>query len=185
MNHRPRAEPAAASTPRRDEAWVWAGLLLAAAVFVGLGVVGRMWHPAAGKPLEPPWFGSADSLFAAVDSLGPAGRSQHRVGVLTLDTVIPLTYGWALFRAARFYLARLGAPTPLRTLRWLPVAAMLCDFAENACIVTLLNAHPDRPAAVASALLVFSWTKWLLLASTMVGILTGWALRQMRRSQAL
>jgi len=159
---------------------VWAGLLLAAAVFVGLGIVGRAWHPAAGNPLEPPWFRSADSLFTAVDSLGATGRSQHRTGVLTLDTVIPLTYGWALFRAARFYLHRLGAPAALRTLRWLPVAAMLCDFAENACIVTLLNAHPDRPLAVGSALLVFSWTKWLLLASTVLGVLAGCALLRMR-----
>jgi hypothetical protein len=160
---------------------VWAGLLLAAAVFVGLGVIGKAWHPAAGDPLEPPWFRSADALFAAVDALGPAGRSQHRIGVLTLDTLIPLTYGWALFRATRFYLARLGAPPALRILRWVPVAAMLCDFAENACIVTLLNAHPDRPAAAASALLFFSWTKWLLLASTVIGILAGWALLRVRR----
>jgi hypothetical protein len=160
---------------------VWAGLLLAAAVFLGLGIVGRTWLPAAGKPLEPPWFGSAEALFAAADLLGPSGRSQHRIGVLTLDTVIPLTYGWALFRAARFYLDRLGAPASLRILRWLPVAAMLCDFAENACIVALLGAHPDRPAAVASALLVFSWAKWLLLASTVVGILVGWALLRVHR----
>ena len=147
----------------------------------GLGIVGRAWHPAAGNPLEPPWFTSADALFAAVDALGAAGRSQHRTGVLTLDTVIPLTYGWALFRAARFYLDRLGAPASLRTLRWLPVVAMLCDFAENACIVSLLNAHPDRPAAIASALLFFSWTKWILLASTVLGILVGWGFLRMPR----
>ena len=181
MNPPPRAEPAPSTRGGREEAWVWTGLLLAAAVFVGLGVVGRTWLPAAGNPLEPPWFRSADALFAAVDVLGAAGRSQHRIGVLTLDTVIPLTYGWALFRAARFYRDRLGAPPSLRTLRWIPVAAMLCDFAENACIVTLLGAHPDRPAAVASTLLVFSWTKWLLLASTVLGVLVGWALLRVRR----
>jgi hypothetical protein len=161
---------------------VWAGLLLAAAVFVGLGIIGKSWHPAAGNPLEPPWFRSADALFAAVDALGADGRSQHRVGVLTLDTLIPLAYGWALFRAARFYLVRLGAPASLRLLRWVPVAAMLCDFAENACIVTLLNAHPDRPAVAASTLLFFSWTKWLLLASTVLGILAGSALLRVRPS---
>jgi hypothetical protein len=159
---------------------VWAGLLLALAVFVGLGIVGRAWHPLAGKPLEPPWYGSADALFAAVDALGPGGRGQHRVGVLVLDTVIPLAYGWALYRAARFYLRRLGAPPSLHLLRWVPVAAMLCDFAENACIVTLLNAHPGRPLAAASALLAFSWTKWLLLASSVVGIAYGWLLLRVR-----
>jgi hypothetical protein len=57
---------------------------------------------------------------------------------------------------------------------------MLCDFAENACIVTLRNAYPGRPVAVAAALLVFSWTKWLLLALTVVGILVGWGLLRMR-----
>ena len=182
MSRPSRAEPAAApGGGRREELRVWAGLLLAAAVFVGLGMVWRAWLPEAGKPLEPPWFRSADALFAAADSLGPAGRSQHRTGVLTLDTAIPLTYGWALFRAARFYLDRLGAPASLRTLRWLPVAAMLCDFAENACIVVLLGAHPDRPAAVASALLVVSWTKWLLVASAILGTLAGWALLRVRR----
>jgi hypothetical protein len=181
VNRPPRAEPPPSRNGGHEEAWVWAGLLLAAAVFVGLGMVGRAWLPAAGKPLEPPWFCSTDTLFAQVDALGAAGRSQHRIGVLTLDTLIPLTYGAALFLAARFYLDRLGAPAALRALRWLPVVAMLCDFAENACIVALLGAHPDRPVAVASALLVFSWTKWLLLASTVVGILAGWILLRLRR----
>ena len=126
---------------------MWAGLLLAAAVFVGAGVAGRAWLPAAGMPLEPPWFRSPEALFAAVGARGPAGRSQHRIGVLTLDTVIPLTYGWALFRAARFYLRRLDAPAALHLLRWLPAAAMLCAFAENECLVTLRGAHPRRQEA--------------------------------------
>jgi hypothetical protein len=179
-------QPSGADTTRRrargahDEAWVWAGLLLAALVFVGAGMIGRAWHPAAGMPLEPPWFRSTDALFAAVDALGAEGRSQHRTGVLTLDTLIPLTYGWALFRAARFYLQRLGAPPALQTLRWIPVAAMLCDFAENICIVTLLEAHPARPLAAASALLVFSWTKWMLIAAAVIGTVAGWALLRLR-----
>jgi hypothetical protein len=183
---RPPGTGAEAAAPRpasggREEPRVWAGLLLALAVFVGLGIVGRAWHPLAGMPLEPPWYGSADALFAAVDALGREGRSQHRAGVLVLDTLIPLAYGWALHRAARSYLRRLGAPPGLRLLRWLPVAAMLCDFAENACVVALLDAHPERPLAAVSLLLVFSWTKWLLLASSLVGIAYGWILLRMRR----
>jgi hypothetical protein len=58
---------------------------------------------------------------------------------------------------------------------------MLCDFAENACIVALLNTHPHRPLAVAAALLAFSWAKWLLLAVTVPGILLGWVLLRLRR----
>ena len=164
---------------RRDgEAWIWAGLLLAAAVFVGLGFAGRAWLPAAGKPLEPPWFRTPQALFEAVQAMGADGRRQHRIGVLTLDTAIPLTYGWAMFRAARFYLQRLRGPA---TLAWIPVVAMLCDFAENACIVTLVSAWPARPG-VAAALLVFSWTKWILLASTTLGILAGWVILRVRRA---
>lgn len=165
----------------RGELAVWAGLLFAAAVFVGLGMVGKAWHPQAGMPLEPPWFRTPDALFAAVDALGSDGRGQHRIGVLTLDTLIPLSYGWALFRGARFYLDRLGGPLPLA---WLPVAAMACDFAENACIVALLNAHPARPRGIAVALLVVSWMKWLLLAITILGILGGWAYLRLRGSRS-
>jgi hypothetical protein len=170
-----------AAERRGGELGAWAGLLLAAAVFVGLGIVGRAWHPAAGTPLEPPWLRTPQALFVRVAALGPVGRGQHRIGLLTLDTVIPLTYGWAMFRAARFYLQRLGAPPAVHSLRWLPVVAMLCDFAENACIVALLTAYPARPATVAAALLAFAWTKWILLASTVVGILAGWAFLRVRR----
>jgi hypothetical protein len=167
--------------PAREELGAWAGLLFAAAVFVGLGIVGRAWHPQAGMPLEPPWFRTPDALFAAVDALGPVGRSQHRVGVLTLDTLIPLSYGWAMYRAARFYLGRLGGPP---SLAWLPVAAMLCDFAENACIVALLGAHPTQPHAVAIALLAFAWTKWILLVSAAIGIIYGWVVLRRRASRS-
>jgi hypothetical protein len=59
---------------------------------------------------------------------------------------------------------------------------MLCDFAENACIVTLVSTWPARPGAVAGALLAFSWTKWILLASTVLGILGGWILLRVRRA---
>lgn len=158
----------------------WAGLLFALAVFIGAGIVGRLWLPYAGTPLEPPWFRTADALFAAVAGLGAEGRAEHRRGLLVLDTLIPLSYGWAMFHAARFYLERLAAPPTLRLLRWLPVVAMLCDFAENACIATLLNAHPATPTAVAGALLVFAWTKWILLLSTAAGIVYGWMILRRR-----
>jgi hypothetical protein len=163
------------STPSRgpSELAIWGGLALAAVVFVVAGRIWDAWLPQAGPPLEPPWFCSAEALFKAADGIGAAGRAQHRLGVLTLDTIIPLTYGWAMHRAARFYLAALAARPNLQALRWIPVAAMLCDFAENAFIVTLASVHPDRPGAAAMALLAFSWTKWGLLVITILGLLAG------------
>ncbi|HYJ78613.1 MAG TPA: hypothetical protein VEW03_03350, partial [Longimicrobiaceae bacterium] len=139
------------------------------------------WLPAAGDPLEPPWFRSSGALFAAVRDLGEEGRWQHGLRVLLLDTVIPFAYGWALFRAAWFYLRRLDAPAALARLRWVPVAAMLCDFAENACIATLLAAYPGRPGGVAAALLAFAWAKWALLALSVAGVLAATVLVRFRR----
>lgn len=171
----------AAAGRSRGELRVWAGLLFAAAVFVGAGVFGQVWHPHASVPLEPPWLRTPRALFDAIEALGDWGRQQNRDGVLTLDTIIPLSYGWAMFRAARFYLGRLGAPRTLRWLRRVPVVAMACDFAENACIVTLLGVYPAQPVAVAAALIAFAWTKWILLAATAVGIICGWVLLRFRR----
>ncbi|HEU4453683.1 MAG TPA: hypothetical protein VFR81_11520 [Longimicrobium sp.] len=170
-----RTLDARSSTPagRSSGLAVWGGLALAAVVFVVAGRIWDAWLPMAGPPLEPPWFRSAGALFEAADGIGAAGRAQHRLGVLTLDTIIPLTYGWAMHRAARFYLAALGARPKLQALRWIPVAAMLCDFAENAFIVALVSVHPERPGAAAMALLAFSWTKWGLLAITVLGLLAG------------
>lgn len=181
-----RTVAARSSTASRgpSELAIWGGLALAAVVFVIAGRIWDAWLPRAGPPLEPPWFRSAGALFDAADAIGEAGRAQHRLGVLTLDTIIPLTYGWAMHRAARFYLAALGARPNLRALRWIPVAAMLCDFAENAFIVTLVSVHPDRPGAAAMALLAFSWTKWGLLAVTVLGLLAGLIALRFRRSSS-
>jgi len=164
--------------PTEKQAWV--ALLLAAVVFVGSGFVARLLFPQAGMQLEPPWYHSSTALFEAAGKLGDAGRDQQRIVVLTLDTIIPLTYGWAYFRALWCYGGRFGGPG----LRWLGVAAMLCDFAENACIVTVLSVFPERPAAVAVALQAFAWTKWGILALATLGILGAWASLRLRNRRS-
>ncbi len=125
-------------------------------------------HP---QPIDlsiPTW--APDQGFALIESYGEAGRKLYRTIVLTADVVYPLVYGFA-FALLITFLVRKIAPTHqwLPYLAFLPLFAVVFDYAENLAIVTLLCTYPEKWVGVAKMGGVFTFFKWILVFATIGG----------------
>jgi hypothetical protein len=92
----------------------------------GLGILDLL-------PLPDP-----DRAHRALALLGPTGRHQYAVLLVTFDVLFPLT-------VALFFRAWLAG-----RLRWLPWATLALDYAENIACGVLLATFPGESPAVAS-----------------------------------
>lgn len=126
---------------------------------------------AAGKPVVPidlsipTW--TPEQGFALIESYGDSGRSLYRIIDLTADVVYPIIYGFA-FALLITFLVRKIAPSNkwLPYLAFLPLLAVVFDYAENASIVALLNAYPTQLMGVAKLGGIFTFFKWMLVFAT-------------------
>ncbi|GAA4450847.1 hypothetical protein GCM10023189_12100 [Nibrella saemangeumensis] len=125
-----------------------------------------------------------DKILEMVAMYGPEGRPYYAFGVLTADVAYPVIYTF-LLGVALSLLFRSRTYTPFYWVNLIPVAAMLFDLLENACIVTLLNTYPDASRSVAILCMVFSNLKWGGFALSLGLILYGLVrllMRQFSRS---
>ncbi|WP_373552458.1 hypothetical protein [Haliscomenobacter sp.] len=133
---------------------------------------------AAGKsvaPIDlsiPTW--TPEQGYALLDSYGEAGRSLYLIIDLTADVVYPIIYGIA-FALLLTFLVRKIAPSNkwLPYLAFLPLLAVVFDYAENATIITMLNAYPEKLIGVAKLGGIFTLCKWVLVFATIGGSVIG------------
>lgn len=132
----------------------------------------------------------ATAIDHIVASYGAAGRGVVLLNHLTFDTLFPLTY--MLFCAISLTLIGGRLFRPAGAWRWLtlvPIVAGVCDFLENAGIVTMCLSYP-APATltVAHVTSVFTLLKTAFLGLSIalvvlggLGVLINWAIMSIRR----
>jgi hypothetical protein len=166
----------------------WRNVLIALLVCIAIMVAFGVWMKAVGLPKELRIGGTrhlvADSIAARLDSLGTPGRNYLRdyycQSTLTLDLLFPIAYSLLFSLAIGAALRSLRRPA-LHPLRFLPFAAAVADYAENAFIVLFTRGRMTA-AEAARALVVLTPAKWwLVAASALVGVALGiWALVRRR-----
>jgi hypothetical protein len=129
------------------------------------------------KPIIDVWYAYTPArVFGLINALGPEGRRLYALSELTLDLVYPLIY-------TPFLLAMLGLVVPPALpgswladwLPRLPLALMVSDYCENACLVSLLKIYPRQPQALAWLASGITTLKNTILAICLLGILAGGA----------
>jgi len=133
-----------------------------------------------------------DSVYAVLDALGDAGRLFDLTHIVPLDLVFPFTYGLFLALGISWGLSRLlPEDSPWLLLNLVPVLAAAADYCENAGVITLLLAYPERLDPVAwlvSAMYVikfaFSAVSYLTLFAALAGCTAIFLLRRNGRSPA-
>jgi hypothetical protein len=105
----------------------------------------------------------------ALELLGPVGRHQYAVLLVTFDVLFPLTL--ALF-------FRAWLPRRLHALPWVTLAL---DYAENIACGVLVATFPNESAAVASLAGVLTALKFAGYATCLLAVLT-LAVRSLVRS---
>lgn len=126
-------------------------------------------------------------VYADLATYGSIGRAVVIVNHLTFDVLFPLAY-MTLLAISLTLIGRslFGLKGPWRWLTLMPVAAGLCDFAENIGIVAMCLAYPTHATTLGVARLTSTFTslKFSLLAVSLVLVLLGTAAVGVRRGIA-
>lgn len=101
--------------------------------------------------------------------LGPVGQNLFTAIHLTVDVAFPVLYA-GLFIGL---IVRLCPPGFARFWIWVPVAAALADLGENILLAYLAVTFNGQPSNLASLASWITITKWLLIPTSVVGLLLG------------
>ena len=160
----------AASTGRRA--------LIALAVFVVFTATVLPWQAGiaaeygegVGSPDTSLWY-SADGLYELAEAYGDDGRAAYVRARVTFDVVWPLVYAAMLALALGWLLRRATAPLArLRVVVLLPIAALLADYAENACTAIVMARWPSTTDLLATLAPMFTAAKWTLLGAAFLAV---------------
>ena len=116
----------------------------------------------------------ADALYLQLADYGEYGRRLYLARISPVDLFIPLAQ--ALFLSVAISLAfRRAFDTNSRwqRLNVLPFAAMVGDYLENASIVSIMLAYPNRLEILAGAAAIFTALKFIVSFASIGLILTG------------
>jgi hypothetical protein len=106
-------------------------------------------------------FGYApDTLFEIAAGLGERGRQFYALSELTADLIYPLLYSsFFSLLLARLIQRAFPGRAGWRQLALLPLAALVCDYGENAALATILLGFPGTMplAPIASLLTTAKW----------------------------
>ncbi len=119
-------------------------------------------------------FCSARTIEAELAAFGAAGRAQQLRFTATVDVLVPLL-------SAAFGFVALRVLARARWLAWVPIAAALLDYAENACIAALIVQYPAPATGLAALTGALSGAKTVAYASACVLIIAA-ALARLRRA---
>ena len=90
---------------------------------------------------------------------------------VTFDVVWPLVYTAMLVLVLGWLLRRASASlSRLRLLVLLPVAALVADYAENACTAFVMARWPSTTDLLAALAPVFTAAKWTLLGAAFLAV---------------
>jgi|GEM_PF-6122798 len=128
----------------------------------------------------------------AFGQLAEKGRADYVRNLWSLDVFFPALAAWSSVVLILWCVRRIGFAVPwLIGLAWLPIAIMLCDYAENGLLTLALGQYPASERRLLQAASACTQVKWgainlnfmlsLGLAAT-VGVLK--AIKLLSRNQA-
>lgn len=118
------------------------------------------------------FFYSPDEAYLRLKEFGMQGRLFYIMVELTADLFYPLIYALLLSGLIIYICRRVPfRRSTIRVLFLLPLLTMLFDYAENACIVSMLIQYPYRQEGMALMGSVFTSLKWAFLFSSALTIL--------------
>ncbi|MBD2699705.1 hypothetical protein IC229_03585 [Spirosoma sp. BT702] len=98
-------------------------------------------------------------IIEMIGCYGPEGRAVYAQGEMTIDLAYPIIYtALCCIILTLLFRNRTYAPFPLVNV--FPVAVLVMDYLENACIVYLIKSYPDLSSLIASLCSIFTNLKW-------------------------
>jgi len=114
---------------------------------------------------------SAAQAYSAMTAYHEDGRAFYLLIELTVDLVYPVIYSLFFSLTILYFLKRNTAQRPsLLRLALLPFGALLCDWAENAGIVTMLLTYPAQQPVVGLLTGLLTTLKWIFAALSLLAV---------------
>jgi hypothetical protein len=107
-----------------------------------------------------------------VADYGDEARAYYARTEMTTDVIYPIVYAF-LFGVILSLLYRNKAYKPFSWINLLPFVALIFDYLENICIVSLLQNYPSQSLNTATFCEVFKILKWIAFVISVVLILYG------------
>lgn len=114
------------------------------------------------------------ATYAMLESYGEAGRNTYFWGEIVFDTVYPLVYTFFFLSLLAWLFVSAEKKMPIwAKLKWAPVATVIIDYFENACILVLLANYPGELDSWVLALHVLRFFKWSSVGLSVLLVLIG------------
>jgi hypothetical protein len=107
-----------------------------------------------------------------VADYGDEARAYYAQTEMTTDVIYPIVYA-LLFGVILSLLYRNKVYKPFSWINLLPFVALIFDYLENICIVSLLQNYPSQSLNTATFCEVFKMLKWIAFGISVVLILYG------------
>jgi hypothetical protein len=115
---------------------------------------------------------SADALYSQLTDYGEYGRHLYLTRISPIDLFIPFAQAMFLSVAIALVFRRaFNANSNWQWLNILPFGAMVGDYLENACLVSIILAYPNRLDVLAIAAGLFTAVKFIVSMAS-IGCLT-------------
>ena len=160
----------AASTGRRALIALAVFVVFTATVLPWQAGIAAQYSGGIGSPDTSFWY-TADRLYGLAEAYGADGRAAYVRARVTFDVVWPLVYTAMLVLALGWLLRRASDPLARRRLVvLLPIAALVADYAENACTAIVMARWPETTDPLAALAPVFTAAKWTLLGAAFLAV---------------
>lgn len=133
-------------------------------------------------PLDLKFSYSADTAYEMIEAYGQQGRDRYVRTAVTVDLAYPIVYTLLLMVWISLSL-REAAISPVRTCIavMVPGVTFLLDLIENAGIVIMLRAFPQRHETLANMTSLATSAKWLAAGVAVLVAITSTAFAVRRR----
>jgi hypothetical protein len=115
---------------------------------------------------------NSQKMLQMVADYGDEARAYYAQTEMTKDVIYPIVYAF-LFGVILSLLYRDKAYKPFHWVNLLPFIALIFDYLENICIVSLLQKYPLQSLTVANFCEVFKLLKWISFGFAIVFIFYG------------
>ena len=117
-----------------------------------------------------------DEAYDKINAYGEEGRKYYLFAESVIDIIYPIIYTITNVLLLSYVFKKgFAAKSFMQQLNVFPILATIGDFAENAGIITMLNAFPeraDRAASYASNAGMFKWVTFgISIALFLIGII--------------
>jgi hypothetical protein len=108
-------------------------------------------------------------IYSILDGYGESGRQFYLLQRWTFDFVWPMVYGFPIFLTFRLWLGKINSRL-VTLLIYLPLMAMMLDYAENITFSLIILLYPMEWIILAYLGVVMSLLKWIALGVSLLSV---------------